>query len=310
MQWLIQLALMIIIPYVIKWISNLRNKPIKTKQQYRIQQFKQSKSHSKLPYLLLLIGLSVFGYLIINPHESNFTKLQIKSNSKTYQIRNALRHYLQDQTPSSPEFDLNAFEPVSLVNAKNEYDTMKVWYEFIKNRSKKQLYDRFGDAIYCDYCKDELDYAFIYAPHVFKCYLGMFLLIGLISMSFIKAQWRFPASIFLMSMMGCELSLIFSGSDLLEQLDYKYHHEQADYIRHVMFFILLVAMLIKNKPDLKREDEEMLHCDALQSIALKQFKVVKALQLQQQVDEGVSMGPMTPIKRHLLREMNVEEMVE
>ena len=306
MQWLLQLVLLVGIPYIIRTLSNWKKSTIKTKQQYRMEQWQKSKGSSLVATVLLLLALSSYGYLILHPQESKFSQIGLTSNARTFQIRNNLREYLADKKPSNKAFELNSMDTVSRSEIKNEYDEYKVWYELMKNKNQKTLYTSYGDAVYCEFCKDDMDYAFYYAPSVLKCYLGIFVLIGLVSMTFQKAQWRYSATIFAASVLSCEMSLIFMSKELLDALQYTYNWDKADQARHVMFFILAVAMLVKNRPNMTKDDIEQVHCDELESLSVKAFKAAKIIQLKQQVDIGTGMGPTHPEKKELLQQLLIE----
>ena len=249
----------------------------------------------------------MFGYLLSNPQESMFSKLGLTSKARTFQIRNNLRVYLEDMQPSSPEYHLNSIDNVSIDGAKNEYDTYKVWYDLMKNKNQRNLYSQFGDAVFCEFCKDDMDYAFYYTPQVLLSYLGMFIVIGLTTLSFQKALWRWPATIFAFSMLTTEISLIFMTKEVLDILQYSYKWDKASLARNALFLILIVAMLVKNRPNITDEDKHQVYCDELQALSLKSFNVAKVLQLKQQVELDASMGPTHPQKHTLLQHLQIEK---
>eukprot|EP00835_Amoeboradix_gromovi_P001520 NODE_70_length_23697_cov_0.294771.p9 type:complete len:310 gc:universal NODE_70_length_23697_cov_0.294771:15367-16296(+) len=306
MQWVLQIVLMMGIPYAIQKFSNWRTAKVFTKQEYRLKEQEKRRGHSIFANVLLLTSLVIFGYLILNPDESMFTKIGLSPKTRNYELRNTLRSYLSDMIPSDPAYHINSMDPVSISGATNDYDKIKVWYEMMKNKGKRSLYTSYGDAIYCEFCKYEIDYAFYYAPEVLKCYLGLFLLIGLVTMTYHKSQWRLSASVFAASMLVSEMSLIFMSKETLDMVQYSYAWDRANQARHVLFFLLTVAMLAQNKPNVTKDDTQEMYCDELDILSFKIFKIAKLLQLKQQVDSGSTIGPIHPSKKHLLQHIVVE----
>ena len=307
MQWLLQIGLMLGIPYVIKKVSNWKKAKMVTKQDYRMQDFEQKQKTSYFIVALLLLSIANYSYLIMNPKESIFTKLNLPFNAKTYQLRNTLREYLGDLKPSSEEFDLNSIESVQYEDARNEYDQLKVWYDLMKNKSNRNIYNAYGDAVYCSFCKEDMDYAFYYAPEVFQCYLGLFLLIGISTCSFQKALWRAPAAVFAFVMLMSELSLILSSNEILEALQTSYSWEKAEKTRHVLFFLVAVAILVKNRPNITKNDREKLFCEEIENLSTKAFNLSKIIQLKQQVEKGSTIGPSHPSKKMLLNRLMIDK---
>lgn len=148
-----------------------------------------------LIYVIFKLGsISVFG------RQNFFQKVNVRLDSPSYIIRNHYRSYLQ----SWAEYDsiikemTGALENESELEKFNdhplysEFLNMQKLSEQLKIKEKKNLYSKFGEDAFlnCDYCKNDNDFIMYLTPSAIFEYSLFLILIGLLSSSFSKSNWR------------------------------------------------------------------------------------------------------------------------
>lgn len=263
-------------------------------------------------YAIFKLGsISVFG------RQNFFQKVNVRIDSPSYMIRNHYRSYLQSWAEydsvikemtdvQENESELEKFHDHPLYS---EFLKMQKLSEQLKIKEKKNLYSKFGEEAFlkCDYCINDHDFVMYLTPSaIFENSLFL-ILIGLLSSSFSKSNWRNYG--LLIALVTCAIeayAFVFptQSSTNFEPYDaifgddkFTLRFQKIHFIRDAIFIVFsLIVLLFDNGKDLRlRSSLDQLHKSIETSLQFLQATRIQDASLS--IDENLQKFVADSIKK-------------
>lgn len=233
---------------------------------------KQSLSCNILNALVLVYVIVKFGSTFFFGSENFFYKVDARIDSPSYIIRNNYRTYVEQwainnadineiKSLTENEAESNKFQGSSIYKSFLDMQTLS---EQLKIKEKKAAYSKYGERAFlnCQYCSADTDYLMFLAPYAIFEYSIFLIVLGVLSSSSLKTNWRlyglivafvtllfeiyafiFPSQ----SLSGLELYDVAFGDDM-----FTLKYEKIVFIREALLSLfLLIALIFDNSKDLR-----------------------------------------------------------
>ncbi|KAI9140340.1 hypothetical protein BKA69DRAFT_1125764 [Paraphysoderma sedebokerense] len=257
----------------------------------------------------LLLSCCIFHLSnLLYPPSNFFFTLNVPLDSPSFIIRNNLRDYLstQKQTyllhsadsssgtqnpwiPSSEIFDLdNPLRPkLSYDEIVTKYDYYIYLYDLVKLTSNRQLYALYGESslLSCDYCSNSSDYFQYYLPSILGFYTSFLVVLGLVTITRRKQNWRFTITITVLGSLMLELLFYSMGSENLmfilpDEWMSTFLFDFTWYLRNLIGLgVSLMVWLVDSK--IYKSNEDVMG-EVIQNLSTV-YAMQKAVQLQQRI---------------------------
>lgn len=246
------------------------------KVKFSILPWKPKRVFDKIVnYVVIIYIVSKLASIFLFDSENFFARTNCRMDSPSYVIRNHYRTYLENWADANPDvanivkFLENSSDISSLEENTLHRDILNLQYlsEQLKSKEKKYFYSKFGENafLHCDYCTNDYDYMMYLAPSILYEYSLFLILIGALSSSSHKSNWRIYGLFTAFISLSLEAyGLVFTSqpsSASFEPFDaifgddmFTLRFEKILIIRNILFIMfLLIAYLLDNEKDLKLE---------------------------------------------------------
>lgn len=281
------------------------------KIEFSILPWKPKRVFDKIVNSVVIIFIiSKLASIFLFDSRNFFARTNCRIDSPSYVLRNHYRTYIENWAETNPEvanivkiqdnsYDISGHEGKAL-----HKDILNLQYlsEQLKSKEKKYFYSKFGENafLHCDYCTNDYDYLLYSAPNILYEYSLFLILIGALSSSSHKSNWRIYGIFTAFISLSFEVyGLVFtsepSSASSFEPFDaifgddmFTLRFEKILIIRNILFILFsIIAYILDNEKDMKLETIfDQLHTSLGTSLAFLQSTRIQNAAIA--IDENLS----------------------